>query len=119
MFLPLRSIRLSPVIFLCLVSALWADQADDESPAPKAREFLFTYAAKVTGLTPNQVARIWLPVPPSDSDQQVSIAKKELPTRGTIGKETKYGNQVLYMEARANRDGQIPLSVTYRVKRNE
>ncbi len=83
----------------------------------KTREFLFTYAATVTGLEPGKSARIWLPVPPSNADQQVSVAMS--PADAKIGKETKYGNQTMYIEGKAGADGTIPVSVTYRVKRNE
>jgi Transglutaminase-like superfamily len=85
----------------------------------KSREFLFTYSAKVTGLDNGQTVRIWLPIPPSNSDQQVTIEKQELPAAGAIGREAKYGNSILYVEARADTSGQIPLAITYRVKRNE
>lgn len=89
------------------------------SKAPKSREFNLTYSATITGLEPNQVARIWLPVPPSTADQTVSIVNQKLPGQARRGKESKYGNEMLYVEGKAGADGTIPLSVTYRVKRNE
>jgi transglutaminase-like putative cysteine protease len=89
------------------------------SAEPNRRTFQFTYQAAVTGLQPGQAARIWLPVPPSNEQQEVTLAKKDLPGEGQIGKETKYGNQILYVEAKADQAGRIPLSVTYRVIRQE
>jgi uncharacterized protein (TIGR03000 family) len=86
---------------------------------PKTREFLFTYQATVTGLAPKQTARIWLPVPPSNEEQQVTIVKKDLPAGAKLTREPKYGNEMFYVEATAGPDGTIPLAVTYRVKRYE
>jgi uncharacterized protein (TIGR03000 family) len=37
---------------------------DKGAAAPRTREFLFTYAATVTRLTPGQTARVWVPLPP-------------------------------------------------------
>src|SRR4051794_17264930 len=83
------------------------------------REFFFTYEATVTGLAPNQVARVWLPVPPSDDDQQAAIEKWTVPAEHAIGLEPKYLNHVLYTRAPAGPDGTVALSITYRVTRRE
>jgi hypothetical protein len=91
----------------------------EEEESAKCREFVFTYAARVTGLKPSDTARIWFPVPSSSEDQTVSIVKQELPGEGRIGRELKFGNAILYVAANAGADGSIPLSVTYRVKRWE
>jgi len=85
----------------------------------KSRSFLFTYAATVTGLSPGKVTRIWVPVPPSNDEQQVDIVSKDLPAEGKVSREPKFGNQILYVEAKANGEGRVPLSVTYRVTRRE
>ncbi|GBD37212.1 hypothetical protein HRbin36_02342 [bacterium HR36] len=89
--------------------------------AVRQRQFLFTYAARVTGLKPGQLARIWLPVAVSNADQEVEIAKRDLPPNARVETHTepKFGNRILYVEARANDQGEIPLSITYRVKRWE
>jgi uncharacterized protein (TIGR03000 family) len=55
---------------------------DDEAAAPRSREFLFTYAATVTGLKPGQVARVWVPVPPSTDVQRVRMVSQAHPFRG-------------------------------------
>ena len=87
--------------------------------APRTRSFLFTYSATVTGLAPGQLARIWLPVPPSNDDQEVKIEARDLPAEGKIGTEKQYGNQILYVEAKAKEDGTLPLKMVYRVTRKE
>jgi hypothetical protein len=98
------------------LAALLPARADAQAKA-NSRTFLFTYQANVTGLEPGQTARIWLPVPPADEDQDVTI--KDKPAGARIGTETKYGNRILYLEAKANDRGEIPVSVTYQVKRRE
>jgi transglutaminase-like putative cysteine protease len=95
-----------------------AQGAPDKAPA-KSREFLFTYQATVTGLQPGETARVWVPVPPSDEDQEVSTVKEDLPAEGHVGREPEYGNKVLFVEAKANEEGKVPLSITYRLKRRE
>jgi transglutaminase-like putative cysteine protease len=103
--------------------ALAANPSRDEQnvAAPKSREFDFTYVVKVTGLEPGTAVRIWLPVPPSNEDQQARIIRQELPgdAESAIGTEAQYGNKILYVAAKAWPNGTIPLSVTYRVKRLE
>ncbi len=86
----------------------------------KSRSFLFTYAATVTGLEPEKKVRLWLPVPPSNEDQDAKLADdKGLPEGYKIGKDPEYGNQILYVEAEADTDGKVPVSATYRVTRRE
>jgi transglutaminase-like putative cysteine protease len=98
----------------CLSSAASAP----EKP-PSSRTFQFTYAARVQGLAAGQPARVWLPVPPSNDDQEVTIAEKDLPAPGRIGREPQYGNEVLFFEAKANEAGEVPLRIVYRVTRRE
>ena len=87
--------------------------------AEKSRDFLFTYSATVTDVKPETKVRIWLPVPPTNEDQQVRFEKMDLSGRVQFGKETKYSNEILYIEATAGAEGVVPLSVTYRIHRSE
>jgi uncharacterized protein (TIGR03000 family) len=95
-----------------------SESAPKESQV-KTRNFLFTYGATVTGLSPGKVARIWVPVPPSNDEQDVEIVSQDLPAEGKISRERKFGNEILYVETKANAEGRVPLSVTYRVTRRE
>jgi transglutaminase-like putative cysteine protease len=95
------------------------DKAPDVKPAAKSRTFQFTYAATLTGLKPNQEARIWLPVPSSNDEQDATIVSKELPGECKIDKESKSGNQMLYLKVKADADGKVPLKVVYKVTRRE
>jgi transglutaminase-like putative cysteine protease len=103
--------------FFLPLSAL-AAPTDTRTP-PHVRTFQFTYAATVTGLKPGQPARIWVPVASSNDDQEVEILTKDLPAEGRIRTEPRYGNRILYLEAKAAEKGEIPLSLVYRVKRRE
>jgi hypothetical protein len=85
----------------------------------KSREFLFTYGGTVTKLQPGQTARMWLPVPPGNKEQDVRIVAQKIPGKYQLTREKTYGNDLLYFEAKADRDGSIPFEVTYRVKRWE
>jgi transglutaminase-like putative cysteine protease len=86
---------------------------------PRTRTFLFTYVATVSGVSADQTARIWLPVPSSNEDQQVQLETSDLPAKPQRGAEPIYGNEVLYLEAKPNQGGAIALSLTYRVTRQE
>jgi transglutaminase-like putative cysteine protease len=90
-----------------------------EEEAPRERTFQFTYGATLTGLPAGEKVRVWLPVPPSDSDQKVVIVSKKLPAEGTVHKDPKTGNRFLYFEAKAGVDGKLPFEVVYRVQRKE
>ena len=71
--------------------------------SPKSRDFLFTYAATVTGLPPGRVARVWLPTPSDDADQTVTLVRQQLPARPHETQEPKYGNRILYFEPSGRR----------------
>jgi hypothetical protein len=85
----------------------------------KSRTFQFTYETTVNGLAKGQTARIWLPVPPSNDEQTVKLITSRLPGQEQIGKEAKYGNQMLFVEAQPGADDKIHLSLTYEVTRKE
>jgi transglutaminase-like putative cysteine protease len=110
--------KLTSLVALGLLSLAAGLPADQPRP-PRVRAFLFTYQATVTGLEPGEATRVWLPVPPSNEDQEVTIVKEELPAEGRIAREPEYGNRLLHVEVRANQEGKVPLAVTYRVLRRE
>lgn len=111
----MRSLR----FLLTVVGLVWLTPPVRTAEPPREREFLFTYEATITGLESGRSARVWLPVPPTNEDQTVAVVGRALSAAAAIDKEPKYGNQVLYAEARADERGQIPLALTYRVKRRE
>src|SRR6266404_4721089 len=80
-----------------------------EGDKPRSRTFVFTYAATVTGLPAGKVARIWVPVPPVTGEQDVEVVSKKLPGKALFGRDPTYKNLILYVEAKANEDGKVPL----------
>jgi transglutaminase-like putative cysteine protease len=88
-------------------------------PAAKKRSFLFTYSGAVTGLKPGDKARVWLPVPPTNEDQEVRIESGDLPAPVKEGKDPQYGNAIVYFEGTADKDGNVLFERTYRVTRRE
>jgi transglutaminase-like putative cysteine protease len=86
---------------------------------PRARTFLLTYAATVTGLPPGKVAHVWVPVPPVNDQQDVTLESRELPGKARLGRDPTYGNVILYIDARADAEGKIPLKLMYKVTRRE
>src|SRR5581483_6153335 len=86
---------------------------------PRSRNFLFTYAATVKGLTPGSKVRIWLPLPQNTSVQTVKIQEMDLPGKESIARESQYGNQILYVEGVADKDGKASRKLGFLVTRNE
>src|SRR5437588_11620602 len=101
---------------LCVLLLL-AIAATAPAAEPKSRAFRFTYAATVTGLKPGQAARVWLPLPPSNAEQEARLIRHEPAAATTTGPDSQYGNRFLYVAARADDAGVIPLTATYRVRR--
>jgi transglutaminase-like putative cysteine protease len=101
--------------------AMAADpSADEKSRAERAvRTFRFDYGATLTGLKAGEEVRVWLPVPPSNDEQQVEIVAQELPAEATLGTEMKYGNQMLSFAMKAPEGGSLPMRVSFRVERRE
>jgi transglutaminase-like putative cysteine protease len=87
-----------------------------ESP-PESRRFLFTYAATIDGLEPGTNARVWLPVAPTDDDQEVELVAIDVPGEYQRNIEPKFGNELLFFEAPADEAGQIALRIDYRLTR--
>jgi transglutaminase-like putative cysteine protease len=86
---------------------------------PPSRSFQFTYSATVKGLAPGQTARVWLPVPPCNDEQDVTLVENALPAPGRVGREPQYHNEILFCEARANEAGEVPLRLVYQATRRE
>ncbi len=109
----------APLGFVLAVLCLTTCSAFADQRPGRSREFLFGYSVSVTGLKPDQTARIWVPVPPSNEDQQVNEIDRKLPAPGQTGEDARFHNRILYTEARPGSDGTVKLSITYRVIRYE
>lgn len=89
------------------------------SAKPKSREFLFAYGGTVTKLKPNQMAKIWIPIAANTEHQQAAVHAKKLPGTVKQTREEFYGNEMFYIEAKADGKGEIPFEVMYKIKRQE
>jgi transglutaminase-like putative cysteine protease len=112
------------IITLVLTSVRGNDRAADEqgAAAPPAsdaetRTFRFTYEAAINELEPGTSARVWVPVAPPNADQVVEVTAIDTPTEAQRTKERRFGNELLYFEAKANDKGEIPFRIEYTVTR--
>jgi transglutaminase-like putative cysteine protease len=86
---------------------------------PAGRTFVFRYAAEVTGLPPGRPVRVWVPVPPSNREQTVTVLERVGPGTSRLTREKEYGNAVWSVEATPAADGTLALRAAYRVTRSE
>jgi transglutaminase-like putative cysteine protease len=110
-----------PIICIAAIAIL-PDALPAQSPQagePKSRSFVFTYAGRVTDLKPGDTARVWLPMPVSNGQQEVSGASQHVPGEPQVTKDRQYGNTILYFEGKANGRGEIPFEISYKVLRRE
>jgi transglutaminase-like putative cysteine protease len=110
---------LRSLLIVLPLAVLSAPAAAEPAAPPKKRTFQFTYAGTVTDLKPGQTVRVWLPVPPSNDDQDVTILKEEAPAAARIEREPVYGNRILFFQSLADAEGKVPFKVVYRVTRRE
>jgi transglutaminase-like putative cysteine protease len=110
--------RAVPLAFLLALLASCQStprSAQNFKPDIPARTFRLTYAFTITGLPPRKTARIWLPVPTSTTEQTVTA--ENLPATARLTHDPDYHNAILYLDATADIDGRIPVSVSYIVRR--
>jgi transglutaminase-like putative cysteine protease len=87
------------------------------SPSEGSRRFRCTYHAEITGLPPGETVYLWVPVPPSNAEQDVVPLERTVPAGATEADEPKYGNRILHVAAPAPADGTLALDLSYRVTR--
>ena len=90
-----------------------------DDPSIASRSFRFVYGATLTDLQPGADVKVWLPMATSNHDQDVDLEEVTLPGPFREITEGKFGNTVIYLEAKANEQGELPLKVTYRIVRRE
>jgi len=95
------------------------DETTSAGPHGRTRSFEFHYRFDVSGLEPGKTVRIWLPVPTSNSDQQVVPLPYQLPTKPSFHTEPKFDNRILYLLTVAPDSGKLSLDVPYRIQRRE
>lgn len=92
--------------------------ASDDSSI-KSRAFRFVYGATLTDLEPGSKVRVWIPMATSNHEQEVDFESTKLPSAFQETKESKFGNSIIYFEAVADKNGEVPMEVSYRVIRRE
>ncbi len=79
-------------------------------------KFEFLYRVTLPAIT--ETARIWLPLPATDSFQKVEVESISAPGERKILKEKKYGNQVLFLDLGPADSGKL-VELLFRVERLE
>lgn len=87
--------------------------------AVKQRRFQFVYAGTINKITPGARARVWLPVAQSGVDQTITLQDVRRPALHRLTTEKQFGNKLIFFEATANEQGEIPVEVHYLVERKE
>src|SRR5208283_2588635 len=87
--------------------------------AQESRHFTLHYAFTVKNLPPGKRVRVWIPAAKSDEYQEVKVisAKGDLPVRKT--RESKYGNEIYFAEARGSTQSELHFELEYDVVRHE
>ncbi len=102
-----------------LVFPVWCRGEIPSSAERVRRSFRFRYAGAIDGVSPGELARVWLPLPTGSPQQRIRLAKLELPGPHRFTRERKYGNPLIYFEATGNQDGRIPFDIEYECVRFE
>lgn len=89
------------------------------SPDARSSTFRFFYAGALTDLEPGTLASVWLPIAVTGVDQTVEIVSIELPGEYRETVEPRYRNSLIYFEAEANQQGEIPFEIAYQIERKE
>jgi transglutaminase-like putative cysteine protease len=103
---------------LCVLSSLFFAFALS-TIAQDSRHFTFHYAFAVRNLPAGKKVRIWIPAAQSDAYQEVKIisAKGDLPLKKST--ESKYGNQMFYVETASATQPELHFDIEYDVIRHE
>ena len=85
----------------------------------RSRSFTLKYQAALRDI-PSSAKRVdlWLPWPQSDRNQTIDRVTVEAPSRMTIGREARYGNQCLHVSA-VPPDGSLAVSLSIEATRRE
>jgi transglutaminase-like putative cysteine protease len=111
----LTALRFCPFSLLAILAWTTASLAQDPAAA---RRFIFSTSTTLSGMTPAETARIWLPLPPENAQQSAEILSKSFPVKNAqLGRDSRYGNQMLYFEAPADAAGHIRFGMSYLITR--
>ncbi len=94
-------------------------ESQAQANASKSRSFRFTYGVTLTELEQGKTVKVWIPLATDTPDQKVVVESVRLPAIPQMTVEKKFGNHLLYFEAQARENGELPLQVDYRITRRE
>jgi hypothetical protein len=99
--------------------AVGAKPAPAENVAAE-RSFHFDYSATVSGIPPGaRSVRIWVPLPQDDPRQTISNLKVSAPVTVRETRDKLYGNKLAYIELEGPLPAQVPINVSFDVRRLE
>ena len=93
--------------------------ASSEQTAIKHRKFEFTYSATVQVPEGSNSAKIWLPVPKSDANQQITIVQVKSEQPISFLTDGEYGNSVLVATSDNPKPGAFTVDMSFQVTRQE
>jgi transglutaminase-like putative cysteine protease len=107
--------------FLFLISSVTRPAVPAvRSPAPKARQFVFTYRAILRDLPSNAAKiRIWIPLATSDAYQTVTLKEATGPVHLREMRGSAYGNHFMYAELHHPSSPTAEFTLEYEVTRRE
>lgn len=109
-------------LYLFLITALVGVtklQANNEQTNLKQRKFEFTYSATVQVPEGSSSAKIWLPVPKSDINQQITTVQVKSEQPISFLTDGEYGNSVLVATSNNPKAGAFTVDMTFQVTRQE
>ncbi len=94
-------------------------ETSEESSKPEKRAFRFNYDFALTGLQPGATAKIWVPLPPSNSEQSIKLLESKNPGEVSRHTDARYQNEMLQITAEVPENGILDFSFPYEVVRQE
>jgi len=92
---------------------------DSASSAAQSRHFTFIYAGALTDIKPGAKVSIWLPIATDTHEQKILNKQIDVPGEYEINRELRFGNHVLYFQATATEQGEVPFKISYELERQE
>ncbi|MGH9787262.1 MAG: transglutaminase-like domain-containing protein [Candidatus Acidiferrales bacterium] len=94
-----RSARLVAIVLVLGVGVAVALLRRERGPAVPTRAFEFTYVARIPELPEgSQKLRLWIPVPESDANQDITSLRLESPAPYELHRDPVYRNLYAYLE---------------------
>ncbi len=101
------------------LSTLLAVELQANPNVSRARKFQLDYAVSISGLKTGDKVQVWLPEPPSNDDQTVTVLPGKFPVTPRTNTEPVFGNRITYFEAAATESGTVASQSSFRVERHE